>query len=1501
MENASRMSEQPSSEETERLRALVPLHTLPDQSFSQLVTDARFETLHKGQMLFQQGDTDHANVYLIGGTVVLLSGSSVVERIQAGSDTARFPLAHQLPRKHAARAETESRIVRVDSRLLGDLLSRSRTVDYQVDDIEEASEDDWMSMLLQSRVLQQVPASNIQRVMMSVEQVEVARGDDLIRQGDPGDYYYMLTRGRAVVRRDAGDGKGAVELATLGPGDAFGEEALLSDQPRNSSVTMLQDGHVLRLAKEHFLQLINNPLVARLDRAAAEAKVEAGALWLDLRSTEQYDVSHLPGAINFPFESLRYQAGSLAPDRPYVVYSNTGARAMAGAFLLTERGFDVAVLDGGLQTGGGAEPPHDQPVQLDTPPHATRPDDDPALQMRVDEAEQRARELEERLKLAESDQQAEAAEREKELEAVRDTIDQAKRKLLETEARKREAEAAQQQAYSDMEQLTGNLERLQDERTSLLDRMSEIEGLDKQLQARLAKAERELIGERERAESATASVEELSERLADEVERREQDRRDHAVERGELKEEMTALHLELEQARADLEELQDRLVAQGDAGQTDVDALQRELAEARAARDAALAQQAADSKTAAAVMAAAQEAATVEARRWQAELDRLEAAQAETAQQQAAADAAGRDDLQRQLAQLREAHAQLEQAHATVTAQAQTQAAQSEQLRDELHAAREQLETVQREGAAALEQAGAHNSDLEGRLGERQAELDSTAARLAGAVQALAEARERAEQAGSGQAQLQAQVEALQADAQAERERLEVQQSALQHRLDEQSARAEQATTALAEAREQAANELGAERSELEQLRSEHAGVQQALVSQRDAALVEQQALQTRIRDLEADRGAVERDGQAEIERVRAERDALAAQLGEQAQQAELGLAREREQAASALDALRKQQQEEIDRLNQQLAAHNADVMREQSERDARLAEQDERLVQLQAAREQDAQALDAANARLVELQAELERLHNDATSREQALRDERDTANAALAALQQEFAARNAAQDDAGQAAEQVRAALQSERDALAAQLAELQSGQLQQAEQVEQALLAERAEVERLQTQLREHDAQADADRTAAAAQAAEVERLGAALAGLQGQLEQRDADLAEREQQLARLSEQSDSDEQRHVQRHTELADLAQRLEERELALAAAREEQAELIDALNAASAEREALELKLSDRDDEQGRLVDLENQVAEALRSHQAELLAHEQLQGDLRAQVEAEVGRRRALQEEVERLTELIESDQAGDAQLAALRTDYDRIAADLASRESEVVRLRGVLEEYVDQIRAAQGDGDDDPGEVAALRAELEMVREQAIRDVAHMREQLANAETQRRRLQQADGREAISHESMRQKIDALEAALSERQREISIAEQTRQELEDRLEDANRQLDDAQQAGQQAQRDSEAAQQMRREAETARDQLQQTLAQVQADTAPTDGADLRDDRLQPGGRRPIGIDNLAGGRRRWVAALFGALLAVAALEAASILLGGGELVSLLLGVAGR
>jgi CRP-like cAMP-binding protein/chromosome segregation ATPase len=1352
METASRKQQTLSPQELARLRSLVPLHTLPDDAFSELLVDAGFETLRKGGVLFEQGATDHENVYLLEGSVALISNDAEVDKVSAGSDTARFPLAHQLPRKQGARAKTPVRIVRVDSRRLSELLARTRTVDYQVTDLDDASEDDWMSMLLQSRVLQQVPASNIQRVMMSVEQVEVAKGEDLIVQGDAGDYYYMLTRGRAVVRRDSGDGKGSVELATLGPGDAFGEEALLSDKPRNSTVTMLHDGHVLRLNKASFLNLIHNPLLDRIDRDTAEAKVADGAVWLDLRTSEQYDESHLSGAINFPFESLRYQASSLAPDRHYVLYSNTGGRAMAGAFLLTERGFDVSVLDGGLGEEEIEQAVDEKPSVAPLKVAAT--EDDEVIKARIQEAESRAHELEEQLELAQRNQASVDEERQHHLQQVRVAVDQARRKLIETEQQKREAEAEKEKAYAEMDALTSNLEQMENERESLRDRMSEIEGLDKQLQARLAKAERELIGERERAESATSSLEELTDRLNELAQQREDERDQHAQQQGELKEELTALQLDLEQARADL---------------------------------------------------------------------------------QAAA-----DDLRS-----REGDQARQQAELTT-------------LRDDNEALAKQISTLQ--------------DELKSRADALAEQEDSRTSQEAAASAAAAEIQA-----------LQGQLEELRSEAQSERERLQQQLEAAQSQLTETQEQAETARSEQAQMHEQQMAELQAS---VEQLRGD------------------KQSLQAQLAQGDAEAGSAIEQAHArasELEReLSGEREALAALRTEkddlyQQHEALLGrlqtLESERE---NGVQALAEQEARLADA--EQTAQEQATVLQQQI--DAATGERDGLAEQLQVLRSTADADATAAGEKVQSLQSELEQLRSDNTALRQELAQNGEATGAALAqsearveALEQELSNQGQkAESDKGElqrALEQAGSEHAAAVDALEQKLAERTEALTQQERQLETLAQEHAAELSRLQ---------AEADTAAQARDTAEAES-----SSLREQLQQMEKKVADQSVDYQKLQDQTEAlrSEQAHHdsdvhealdQMRAEKQELESRLEEKLRALAAARDEQAELIEALNAAGAERETLQFALNDRDDEQARLVDLENQVAEAIRNYEKEQLAHEQAQREWQEVLDAE----RAARREVEvRLIDAGESD--GEA-TAGLLKERDALRAELQVRDGEVEQLRGVMEQYVDQIRGTQS-GDEDGSEVEALRAELEMVREQAIQDVAHMREQLALAETEKRRLHDADGREAISFESMRQRIDELEASLSERQRELTQADESRHVLEDELEDANRNIDTFSRDLEKARVDTEEALFARREAEVTRDELQQALDKLREDSESMRAIDLRDDRLASS-QRPIGLDS--GGSRGWLAGLIGAALVLGGLQALSFWAGHGELFTALLRLSG-
>ena len=130
---------------------------------------------------------------------------------------------------------------------------------------------------------------------------------------------------------------------------AFGEEALGAGVKRNATVAMKSDGVLLRLAKPDFEALLKAPLLHRLSRSAAEARVAAGqATWLDVRYPVEFAQDGLPGAINVPLNEIRSAYGILDAGREYIVYCQSGRRSSAAAFLLAQHGFSACCLEGGL-------------------------------------------------------------------------------------------------------------------------------------------------------------------------------------------------------------------------------------------------------------------------------------------------------------------------------------------------------------------------------------------------------------------------------------------------------------------------------------------------------------------------------------------------------------------------------------------------------------------------------------------------------------------------------------------------------------------------------------------------------------------------------------------------------------------------------------------------------------------------------------------------------------------------------------------------------------------------------------------------------------------------------------------------------------------------------------------------------------------------------------------------------------------------------------------------
>lgn len=344
------------------LKHLVPIGDLTTENMRELASKTYVEELTRGKTLFAKGDLDNFSYYLLSGEVALVEEEpkskeepGKVKVFTGGTNAARFPLDHHRPRHATAKVRSDKAFfIRVDNNLLDVLLTWDQNAGYMVSEIDEeeknADEDDedWMTTMLHSNIFHRIPPSNIQQMFMRMEAVHFKAGELVIQQGDEGDFYYYIKSGRAVVTHVGKTGK-AIKLAELGKGSNFGEEALIADAKRNANVTMLTDGVLMRLGKQDFMELLRQPVIQKVNFEKAKTWIANGeARWLDVRLESERKNSSIPNSLHIPLYLLRIKAAALPHDMKYIVYCDTGRRSSSATYLLTERGFDAFVLEGGL-------------------------------------------------------------------------------------------------------------------------------------------------------------------------------------------------------------------------------------------------------------------------------------------------------------------------------------------------------------------------------------------------------------------------------------------------------------------------------------------------------------------------------------------------------------------------------------------------------------------------------------------------------------------------------------------------------------------------------------------------------------------------------------------------------------------------------------------------------------------------------------------------------------------------------------------------------------------------------------------------------------------------------------------------------------------------------------------------------------------------------------------------------------------------------------------------
>jgi len=304
-------------------------------------------------------------LYLLKGDLGLRYDDNRKAIVRGGTRIARHPV-NANPRIKDTLALTDVEILRIDIDLLDimmtwDQLSATEHV-MQPHDAQSLqpkhirSAGDWMSdtsvfsaFNLQKGVFSRLPAANIEEMFKRMTLVTTTVGQVIIQQGGEGDYYYLINKGSVIVSRVVDSSRPAVVVAELHAGGAFGEEALVSDNKRNATITMQTDGELLRLNKQDFVELLKAPVIKQVAMVEAKQKVQAGSVWVDVRLPSEYEYDHITGAVNLPLSDIRNLASRLDKSKEYIVYCQTGRRSSAAAFIMAQYDLRVVVLAGGTR------------------------------------------------------------------------------------------------------------------------------------------------------------------------------------------------------------------------------------------------------------------------------------------------------------------------------------------------------------------------------------------------------------------------------------------------------------------------------------------------------------------------------------------------------------------------------------------------------------------------------------------------------------------------------------------------------------------------------------------------------------------------------------------------------------------------------------------------------------------------------------------------------------------------------------------------------------------------------------------------------------------------------------------------------------------------------------------------------------------------------------------------------------------------------------------------
>lgn len=274
--SAGETAREPEIQKPQRVYKRIPLFSdLPQEAFIRVVEELESHQIPAGQFVFKQGDPGNSIFVVASGTIEVKVGRKVLASLSEGDFFGEAALFSSEPRNADVTAGKEgAELLEIKKGVLETLMNQYAGVSEALTLFYKKRITD--RMLATSNLMDELDLGIREEFEGILENMEVPRGHDLVKEGSDESVLYFVVKGRfSVTTRHPVTGN-VIELATIGPGHFFGEVTLLTKAERTATVTAIENSEVLRVTREAIEPYMERyPVIKKALEKARDERAEA--------------------------------------------------------------------------------------------------------------------------------------------------------------------------------------------------------------------------------------------------------------------------------------------------------------------------------------------------------------------------------------------------------------------------------------------------------------------------------------------------------------------------------------------------------------------------------------------------------------------------------------------------------------------------------------------------------------------------------------------------------------------------------------------------------------------------------------------------------------------------------------------------------------------------------------------------------------------------------------------------------------------------------------------------------------------------------------------------------------------------------------------------------------------------------------------------------------------------------------------------------------------------